>query len=83
MEPGEHFSEQERATLHSLAEIFSDKRDRDELRRLIHEGTTLREIILAYKTNRMVVSTLKTVGGLIVLISAAWAALRGLDLWPR
>lgn len=63
MEADSSFTEDERATLHSLAEMFSDKDDRDELRRLVHEGTTLREIILAYKTNKRVVSTLKALGG--------------------
>lgn len=77
------FTEDERATLHSLAEMFSDKDDRDELRRLVHEGTTLREIILAYKTNKRVVSTLKTLGGLIVLAGGTVAALKGLNLWPK
>ncbi|MBO9453271.1 hypothetical protein J7426_23625 [Tropicibacter sp. R16_0] len=77
------FSENERAALHSLAEMFQDKKSRDELRRLVHEGTTLREIILAYKTNRRVVSTLKTVGGLIILLGGSVAALKGLGLWPK
>ncbi len=77
------FTEDEHATLHSLAEMFSDKDDRDELRRLVHEGTTLREIILAYKTNKRVVSTLKTLGGLIVLAGGTVAALKGLNLWPK
>ena len=43
------FTEDERAALHSLAEMFQDKASRDELRRLVHEGTTLREIIMATK----------------------------------
>ena len=77
------FTEDERATLHSLAEMFSDKEERDELRRLVHDGTTLREIILAYKTNRRVVSTLKTVGGLVVLAGGTVAALKGLNLWLK
>lgn len=77
------FTDDERATLHSLAEMFSNKDDRDELRRLVQDGTTLREIILAYKTNRRVVSTLKTVGGLIVLAGGTVAALRGFSLWPK
>ncbi|WP_420012233.1 hypothetical protein [Tateyamaria sp.] len=77
------FTKDQRATLHSLAEMFSDKDARDELRRLVHEGTTLREIILAYKTNKRVVSTLKTLGGLIVLAGGTVAALKGLNLWPK
>ncbi|WP_181892953.1 hypothetical protein [Falsiruegeria mediterranea] len=77
------FSVNERAALHSLAEMFQDKKSRDELRRLVHEGTTLREIILAYKTNRRLVSTLKTVGGLIMLLGGSVAALKGLGLWPK
>lgn len=77
------FSEAERASLHSLAEMFQDKEDRDELRRLVHEGATLREITLAYKTNRRVISTLKTVGGLIVLGGGVAAVLKGLGFWPK
>lgn len=77
------FSEDERAALHSLAEMFQDKDTRDELRRLVHDGTTLREIILAYKTNRRVVSTLKTAGGLIMIAGGTVAALKGLGLWPK
>ena len=77
------FSESQRAALHSLAEMFQDKASRDELRRLVHEGTTLREIIMAYKTNRRAVSTLKTIGTLIVLAGGSVAALKGLGLWPK
>ena len=77
------FNDDERATLHSLAEMFSDKDDRDELRRLVHEGATLHELLLAYKTNRRVISSLKTIGGLIVLVGGVVAALKGLNLWPK
>lgn len=77
------FTEDERATLHSLAEMFSDKGDRDELRRLVHDGTTLREIIMAYKTNRRAISMLKAIGGLVVLAGGTVAALKGLNLWPK
>lgn len=77
------FTEDERATLHSLAEMFSDKDARDELRQLVREGTTLRELVLAYRTNRRVISTLKTIGGLVVLAGGAVAALKGLNLWPK
>ena len=77
------FTEEERATLHSLAEIFSGKDDRDELRRLVHEGATIREIILAYKMNRRLITALKAVGGLIIVIGGAIAALKSLNLWPK
>lgn len=83
MEAESQFSSDERAALHSLAEMFQDKDSRDELRRLVHDGTTLREIILAYKTNRRVISTLKTIGGLVVLVGGTVAALKGLNLWPK
>ena len=83
MEADSQFSSDERAALHSLAEMFQDKDSQDELRRLVHDGTTLREIILAYKTNRRVISTLKTIGGLVVLAGGAVAALKGLNLWPK
>jgi len=72
MEAESQFSSDERAALHSLAEMFQDKDSRDELRRLVHDGTTLREIILAYKTNRRVISTLW------FLQAALWLRLRGL-----
>ncbi len=77
------FTEEERAALHSLAEMFNDKPARDELRQLVQEGATLRELVLAYRTNRRVVSTLKTLTGLIVLVGGAVAALKGLNLWPK
>ena len=83
MEADSQFSSDERAALHSLAEMFQDKDSQDELRRLVHDGTTLREIILAYKTNRRVISTLKTIGGLVVLAGGTVAALKGLNLWPK
>ena len=83
MEAKSRFTEDERATLHSLAEIFSDKDDRDELRRLLHDGATLHALILAYKTNKRFVSILKTLGGLIVLVGGTVAALKGLGLWPK
>lgn len=83
MEADSQFSSDERAALHSLAEMFQGKDSRDELRRLVHDGTTLREIILAYKTNRRVISTLKTIGGLVVLAGGTVAALKGLNLWPK
>lgn len=79
---GEAFNVSERSTLHSLAEMFQDKDDRDALRSLIHDGATLSEIILAYKTQRRMVSVLKAVGGLIVLLGATVAALKGLNIWP-
>lgn len=78
-----NFNEDERSALHSLAEIFQDKKDRDALRRLLDEGATLREIVVAYKTNRRVVSLLKAAGGLIVLAGGTVAALKGLNLWPK
>ena len=83
MEADSQFSSDERAALHSLAEMFQDKDSRDELRRLVHDGTTLSEFILAHKTNRRVISTLKTIGGLVVLAGGTVAALKGLNLWPK
>lgn len=77
------FTADERGALHSLAEMFQDKDDRDLLRQLVHDGTTLREIILAYRTQRRMVATLKAVGGMIVLGGASVAALKGLGWWPK
>ncbi|MFW2541590.1 hypothetical protein ACN2XU_03030 [Primorskyibacter sp. 2E107] len=77
------FSESERAVLHSLAEMFQSKGERDLLRHIVQDGTTLREIILAYRTQRRMVATLKALGGLIVLFGASVGALKGLGLWPK
>ncbi|WP_136443674.1 hypothetical protein [Pacificoceanicola onchidii] len=77
------FTETELAALRSLAEIFQDKDERDELRNLIQEGATIREILLAYRTQRRLGATLKAIAGLIVLAGAAVAALKGLNLWPK
>jgi radical SAM superfamily enzyme with C-terminal helix-hairpin-helix motif len=79
----EAFTDEERAALHSLAEMLRDKDDRDLLRRLIHDGTTLREIILAYRTQRRLIAGLKATAGLIVLLGGAVAALKSLGLWPK
>lgn len=83
MSDDNRFTVAERATLHSLAEMFSDKEDRDELRRLLDQGVTIREITLAYKTNRRMISTLKAAGGLIILLGGSWTAIKGLGIWPR
>jgi len=76
------FTDDERAALHSLAEMFQLKEDRDELRRLVDSGTTLRELVMAYKVNRRMMTVLKASGGMIVLGAAVVAALRGLNIWP-
>mgnify|MGYP000132623525 CR=1 FL=1 len=83
MESSSKFNTEERAVLHSLAEMFGDKEDRNQLRILVHEGATIKELILAYKTQKRLVGTLKAVGGLIVLAGASVAALKGLNLWPK
>ncbi|WP_136441065.1 hypothetical protein [Pacificoceanicola onchidii] len=77
------FSDAERRTLLSLAEMFQDKKERDLLRDIVRDGTTLREILLAYRTQRRLIAFLKAFGGLIVLAGAAVAALKGLNLWPK
>ena len=84
-DPRSNFTSDERATLHSLAEMFQDKEDRDELRRLLHAGTTLRELVMAYKVNRRMMTVLKASGGMIVLLAAVVAAVRGWItwIWPR
>lgn len=76
------FSETERATLHSMAEMFQDKGDRDQLRELLNEGATLSELVLAYRTQKRLVSFLKAAAGLVVVIGAAGAVLKGVGLWP-
>jgi hypothetical protein len=76
------FSDDERVALRSLAEMFQDRDDRDALRRLLLEGATIGEIVLAYRAQRRMVGALKATGGLIVLLGATVAALKGLNLWP-
>lgn len=80
---GGSFSEAERAILHSLAEMFQDKEDRDELRRILDEGVSLREIILAYKTDRRLVKKLKAWGTFIVLLASVGGALKAISLWIK
>jgi hypothetical protein len=82
-DPRSSFTQDERATLHSLAEMFQDKEERDELRKLLQAGTTLRELVMAYKVNLRMVTVLKASGGMIVLLAAVVAALRGLNFWTR
>ncbi len=81
-QPQNSFSREERKVLHSLVEIFQDKECRDKLREIIRDGTTLRELIMAYKTQRRLVSYLKAVGGLVVLLAAVVAAVRQLGWMP-
>lgn len=76
-----HFSEEERAALHSLAEMFQDKDDRDELRLLLHDGATLRQLILAYRTQRIAFTTIKAIAGFIVIVGGAAAALKASGAW--
>ncbi|QBF32132.1 hypothetical protein [Thalassococcus sp. S3] len=80
---GSPFTASERAVLHQLAEMFSEKEDRDHLRRLLEEGVTLKQIILAYKTNRRMMATLKAIGALIVLLAAVVGAIKSLNPWPK
>ncbi len=76
------FSATERATLHSMAEMFQDKDDRDQLRKIMIEGATPSELVLAYRTQKRLVSFLKAAAGLVVVLGAASAALKGMGLWP-
>jgi len=79
--PPSHFTADERKVLHSLAEMFSEKDCRDELRQIVHEGATVRELIMAYRARNRLVKSLQTIGGLIILLGGAIAALRGMNLW--
>ena len=78
----EEFTEDQLTVLQSVAEMFGEKKDRDMMRALLDQGATIREITMAYRTQRMMVRTLKAVGGLIVLGGASAAALKGLGFWP-
>ena len=77
------FSENERAVLHSMAEMFQDKDDRDQLRKLLSEGATLAQIITAYKSQRWLIGGLRAIGGMVVILGTALAALKGLGIWPK
>lgn len=76
------FSETERSALHSLADMFQDREERDQLRSLISEGATITKIVQAYRTQKGVIGFLKAFAGLIVVIGGAAAVLRGSGLWP-
>lgn len=78
----DRFAENERAVLHSLAEMFADKRDRDELRKLVNEGATLRQLILAYRSQRLAFAFIKGLAGFIVIIGGAAAMVKGSGIWP-
>lgn len=77
------FTREEKAILHSIAEMFQDKDDRDELRRILDDGRTLQDLILAYKTNRKVVSTLKALGAIAGAMLAIAAAAKQFGFWPK
>ena len=83
MAPSNAFSEEERATLHAVAEMFQDKDDRDELRQLLSEGATLSELVTAYKSRRWLIAWLKAAGGLIVLGAAVYGALQAFNPFGR
>ncbi len=80
--PPSNFTPDERQVLHSLAEMFSEKDCRDELRQIVREGATVRELIMAYRTRNRLVKSLQTVGGLIILVGGTVAAIRSLGFWP-
>lgn len=71
------FSERERAALHSLAEMFEDKDDRDALRRLLDDGATIKQLITAYRTQKGALLGIKFIAGLIITIGGAWFVIKG------
>lgn len=79
----EQFNETQHATLTSLADIFEVKEDRDDFRELLRSGATVREMVLAYKTQKRMISTLKAVASLIAMIGAAYAALKQFGVFPK
>jgi hypothetical protein len=83
MSKAEQFTEDELATLRSLAETFQDKDERDNLRRILGEGVTIKEIVLAYRTQRRMISTLKAIAGFVAIIGAAYAGLKTLGVVPK
>lgn len=76
------FSENERSALHSLAEMFDAKEDRDDLRQLLAEGATISELVMAYRTQKRLVGFLKAAAGLIAIFGAAAAALKTFGFLP-
>ncbi|MEY8143008.1 hypothetical protein [Falsihalocynthiibacter sp. CO-5D18] len=79
----EQFSETERATLASVADMFAVKKDRDDFRELVRSGATVREMVLAYRTQKRMISTLKAVASLIAVLGAAYAALKQFGVFPK
>lgn len=71
------FTEREEAALRSLAEMFSDKDDRDKLRNIVEEGATIAELILAYRTKAWAIAALKGTATMIVAVAGAYAVVRG------
>jgi len=71
------FSDTERAALHSLAEMFQDKNDRDALRRLLDDGATIKQLITAYRTQKGALLGIKFIAGLIVAVGGAWFVIKG------
>ncbi|MEH6834799.1 hypothetical protein [Falsihalocynthiibacter arcticus] len=79
----EQFSETERATLASVADMFAVKKDRDDFRELVRSGATVREMVLAYRTQKRMISTLKAVASLIAVLAAAYAGLKQFGVFPK
>ena len=66
-------------TLRSIADMFPDKNDREELRVIVSEGATIKELANAYRTQKGVVSFLKASSGLIIVMGGAYAVLKGIS----
>lgn len=67
------FTDAERAALHSLAEMFSLKEDRDTLRELVKSGVTIKDLVFAYKYQKTSWRLAKWVAGFITIVGGAVA----------
>ena len=67
------FTDRERAALHSLAEMFSEKEDRDTLRELVKAGVTIKDLVFAYKYQKTSWRLAKWVASFIAALGAAAA----------
>lgn len=74
------FDEDERKTLHTLAEMFEDKADREALRVILKQGVTITQLVHAYRGQKYLVNSLKATGGLLIIVGGGWAVLKGFGI---
>ena len=73
------FSETERATLHSVAEMLGDRDDRDQLRQIIQSGATIKDLVFAYKYQKTTWRIVKWAASSMAILAAGAAAITQLS----